>query len=94
MSNSNAAMGVCAACKYDPDYIYEALSGGVILQCEQFELAFPAQVARPTSARPRAWSGNAKDTGGYAGLCSNCENRSSCVYPKPEGGVWHCDEYL
>ncbi len=27
------------------------------------------------------------------GLCSNCEARKSCVFPKPEGGIWHCEEY-
>lgn len=29
----------------------------------------------------------------YKGLCSNCEERATCIYPKPEGGVWHCDEF-
>ncbi len=28
------------------------------------------------------------------GLCGICELRSTCTYPKPEGGVWHCEEYL
>jgi hypothetical protein len=27
------------------------------------------------------------------GLCINCANRKRCLYPKPEGGVWHCEEY-
>lgn len=27
------------------------------------------------------------------GLCVNCENRETCNFPKPEGGVWHCEEY-
>jgi hypothetical protein len=26
-------------------------------------------------------------------LCSNCEDRHTCIYPKPAGGVWHCEEY-
>ncbi len=29
----------------------------------------------------------------YKGLCSNCDNRHDCMFPKPEGGVWHCEEY-
>ena len=33
------------------------------------------------------------DIGREMGLCSHCENREFCTYPKPEGGVWHCDEY-
>jgi NADH-quinone oxidoreductase subunit E len=31
--------------------------------------------------------------GKYKGLCLNCANRETCTFPKPEGGVWHCDEY-
>ncbi|KPK78102.1 MAG: hypothetical protein AMJ79_00840 [Phycisphaerae bacterium SM23_30] len=29
----------------------------------------------------------------YKGLCSDCRNRHTCVFPKPEGGVWYCEEY-
>ena len=94
MVKTSATHGVCSACKYDPACIYEAGSNSVILQCEQFEMAPPVPVARPTSAQPRALAGNGTDTNGYAGLCSNCENRETCVYPKPEGGVWRCEEYV
>jgi hypothetical protein len=27
------------------------------------------------------------------GLCSTCENSETCTFQKPEGGVWHCEEY-
>lgn len=27
------------------------------------------------------------------GLCRTCARWSDCTYPKPEGGVWHCDEH-
>ena len=30
----------------------------------------------------------------YKGLCVNCARREICEHPKPEGGVWHCDEYV
>ncbi|MFC1733170.1 NAD(P)H-dependent oxidoreductase subunit E [candidate division KSB1 bacterium] len=26
-------------------------------------------------------------------ICINCENRLTCKFIKPEGGVWHCEEY-
>jgi hypothetical protein len=29
----------------------------------------------------------------YKGLCRSCQNRDTCTFPKPEGGVWHCEEY-
>ena len=30
----------------------------------------------------------------FKGLCMNCDNRFDCLLPRPEGGVWHCEEYL
>ncbi len=70
----------------------------VVRDCEEFELDF-----RPlpeTTGRVKAYPALVRDkspaekySGRYIGLCSNCENRGTCIYPKPEGGVWHCDEY-
>ena len=34
-----------------------------------------------------------KDKSELMGLCRNCANRRICIYPKPPGGVWHCEEY-
>ncbi|MCK4679076.1 MAG: NAD(P)H-dependent oxidoreductase subunit E [Bacteroidales bacterium] len=28
------------------------------------------------------------------GICVNCENRHTCSFIKPEGGVWYCEEYI
>ncbi|MEI9476493.1 MAG: hypothetical protein WCO26_07950 [Deltaproteobacteria bacterium] len=33
------------------------------------------------------------DVGKHRGLCTICEDHGVCTYPKPEGGVWHCEEY-
>jgi len=33
------------------------------------------------------------NTATLAGLCRTCVRLSDCTYPKPEGGVWHCDEH-
>lgn len=27
------------------------------------------------------------------GLCTNCTKRTYCTLNRPEGGVWHCNEY-
>ncbi len=27
------------------------------------------------------------------GLCYNCAKRDTCTFVKPNGGVWHCEEY-
>ena len=91
MSNPSVAGGLCLTCKFDPDCIYEARSDRTILQCEQFEMGFrqsPALAPPILSAVPRA-----RESSAYPGLCSNCENRETCIYPKPEGGIWRCEEY-
>jgi len=33
------------------------------------------------------------DSSRYKGLCKNCKKRDSCELPKPEGGVWRCEDY-
>jgi hypothetical protein len=88
------AAGLCASCKFDPGCIYESGSGVAILQCEQFEMGAPRQTVRPASTQSRSVPGYAKDRNGYAGLCANCDNQVECTYPKPEGGVWRCEEYV
>ncbi len=60
--------------------------------CEEFVI-FGAEPApgldRSAEEKPReTWSAN-----GHVGLCVNCDNVPTCVMPKPEGGVWHCEEY-
>ena len=90
MPNARARLGLCLACKHDPGCIWENASESAILQCEQFEMSPPAEVHRGTRAVPRI----KVVSNGYAGLCANCENRETCIYPKPEGGVWRCEEYV
>ena len=35
-----------------------------------------------------------KDREVYKGLCVNCAKRCTCLFPRTEGGVWHCKEYV
>jgi len=97
MSKPSAAGGVCLDCKFAPDCIYEAASGRVILQCEQFEMKFPESAAQAPSIHENPFKSTAhhgRESSSYRGLCSNCDNRETCTYPKPEGGIWRCEEYV
>jgi len=29
----------------------------------------------------------------FKGLCINCDHRFTCTLPRPESGVWYCEEY-
>jgi len=90
MLNTTAGAGVCPACRFDADCIYASAARRVILQCEQFELAMPT--VRHASPDTRTAAAEHRK-GKLAGLCSNCEFADTCIYPKPEGGVWRCEEY-
>ncbi len=99
MSNLKEYGGLCVSCRNDPTCIFPREAGRPILQCDLFE-GFP--VAPVMSMRQNlppmndTWIGsNAEDRGPskYLGLCSNCKVRRTCIYPKPEGGVWRCEMY-
>jgi hypothetical protein len=43
--------------------------------------------ARETAAQPAAATLQIK------GLCATCESFPTCAFTKPDGGIWHCEEY-
>ena len=97
MSKPSVAGGVCLACKFDPDCIYEAAYSRVALECGQFEMAFlepPTPTPSIHENQFRNIPRQGKESNGYRCLCSNCDNRETCIHPKPEGGVWRCEEYV
>jgi len=93
MYSRSEARGICATCEHAPDCIYTANSNGIVLQCEQFQMPWPRPADPPISVRPRASSSKREHSEKFLGLCSNCDNRKTCKYTKPEGGVWCCEEY-
>lgn len=70
-----------------------------VLCCDEFEGITKSVEEQEPEREPqgRACSGmNDSDPNGSAvtkGLCRTCSRSDTCTYPKPEGGVWHCDEY-
>ena len=82
---------LCSTCKHA-----EACGGRSTLEhpiffCELFEVFAPRPVLTLAAAPEPS---DSRDASKYKGLCVNCENRTTCTSPKPEGGVWHCEEYL
>ena len=86
--------GLCMTCKNAPDCVYRAQRGFDAQYCETYECySIPTDISKNdldtepiiTSVTPR--QNPAK------GLCSNCDNFENCVLPKPEEGIWHCEEY-
>jgi hypothetical protein len=91
--------GLCSACIKAQSCTYRRQFGEPKLFCEELEGGLAMQVRRADDeiallANSRSKSPNDEDDiGRERGLCSNCENREFCTYPRPEGGVWNCDEY-
>ncbi len=80
--------GLCSTCNNAASCFYRAQRGPA-LYCELFD-NFVADPPDDPPARPRPAT---NVTNGYTGLCMNCENRTTCRHPKPEGGIWHCENY-
>lgn len=89
------SMGLCLTCNNSPNCAYRKLRGFDAMFCEMFddhvtprEAAYGGSNPGPLRSAPRP-----EPEAPVVGLCSNCEHRHECAYPKPEGGVWHCEEY-
>jgi hypothetical protein len=91
-------LGLCSTCNNAPGCYYRARRGPALF-CELFDgYAPPAELfSSERAARPADLSmphrAAAEVTPRHAGLCMNCEHRHTCTYPKPEGGIWHCEDY-
>lgn len=99
MSKVIVEVDLCSTCVNDAACVYPRDSGLPVMQCAEFE----GYVLNPpkTNGRANSPSNNPgvdppteeSHSGKYMGLCRNCEDREACIYSKPEGGVWRCEEY-
>ncbi len=93
------ASGLCSCCRCFETCTYPKDPPRPTLQCEEFDgiVPSPLKTALHAEAVPAVVGRKSEpcvaDHGSDPGLCSLCENRPTCTYPKPEGGVWHCEEY-
>ena len=91
--------GLCSTCDGASTCTFPRDPERPIMHCDELDshrvdIVAVERVPRAEPASPKALSeAKQKELGKYKGLCLNCEKRETCTYPKPEGGVWHCDEY-
>ena len=86
--------GLCSTCENAPDCVFPRAPGKAIFHCEEFDGGEPRPAGQAGQQSPEASVSRKKNSVKFIGLCSNCDNRTTCVFPKPEGGVWHCEEYV
>jgi hypothetical protein len=84
------SIGLCSCCHSFQSCTYPRTLKQPVLQCEEFSGILPPPLRMP----PTGKASLKKVRKPLArGLCSICEDRAACTYPKPEGGVWHCEDY-
>ena len=82
--------GLCMSCNNALNCAYIQNSDQQILQCEEYE-GYSEPLIR--TADTKAGLQPKKMSGKFKGLCMDCENNETCMFAKPEEGVWHCSEY-
>lgn len=91
---------LCINCTYSFDCGFRNPSASSINFCQEFDVMTDPvtrvgeneKISPPIFARDQPDASEA-DAFEMMGLCRNCLNRRTCIYPKPVGGVWHCEEY-
>ena len=97
--DKNRYLGLCSYCKSAPNCTFTRDPNRPVCECDEFVGFTYASVGIPNqkNASLKHLSKNPLPSEDpfhlYKGLCSQCEERANCIYPKPEGGVWHCDEF-
>ncbi len=95
MSDNTLYRGLCSTCRHAPNCTYPGDVKRPAFYCEEFEIEIvsASKISKYGMSESTASSTAAEESAEFIGLCSDCENRKTCVFPKPEGGIWHCEEY-
>jgi len=95
MSGNTIYPRLCSTCKHASTCTFPRDPQKPSFFCEEFEIeSAPAKrKVEEDKLQPTASFVTAEESSSLIGLCRDCENRQTCIFPKPEGGVWHCEEY-
>ncbi len=91
--------GLCSNCVRLAMCTYTVLLSPPLVQCDEYDSGAELSSAAPGAAlsRPGASKGDlgpAEADAQHMGLCRTCAGRAACAFPRPEGGVWQCEEYI
>lgn len=90
VSGAPVTGGVCVNCVHATTCRLSSSRTEPVWDCEEYRASGgPDAVAVKLNGGPPADYARAR----RLGLCVDCVHRECCTLPKPEGGVWHCEEY-
>ena len=97
--HKDSYMGLCSYCKSAPICTFTRDPNRPVCECDEFggftytPVGVPNRKDISLKHFPKKPIGSEDPFSLHKGLCSQCEGRANCIYPKPEGGVWHCEEF-
>jgi hypothetical protein len=94
-ADSRGYNDICHTCNHVRDCISKKRCDHPVWFCEEFDNYTPVEETRYVEAVGPIPGGDRQlvDIQQFQGLCINCENRGNCKLAKPNGGIWHCQEY-
>lgn len=84
---------LCCTCLYEEGCLQGGSLDRPVVHCELFDCGRRARSGPRASVSGPALLSAAETTTRALGLCVNCDLRHDCALHRPEGGVWHCEEY-
>ena len=92
MAENNKYCDLCFTCKHTPSCTFPKKS---VSNCEEFEVETCSLARDMGKDKLPAASVDPEDgdSSNFIGLCGNCDDRKTCVFPKPAGGIWFCEGY-
>lgn len=91
--------GLCMTCVHSSTCSFQRSEDHPVMSCEEFDDGGgrPTGIARaddhPVPNAQSRVTDATHEPPVYTGLCATCDNRETCTFPKPEGGIWHCEEF-
>ncbi len=85
-------LGLCVTCAYADGCAFRRDVAQAVLECDEYEI-LGSGAERPNAARAARARAPETQLPRFKGLCVDCQIRHRCGLPKPEEGVWHCEEY-
>jgi len=85
--------GLCTTCVNALVCTFPRSVDRPVMQCDEFEGAVDVKPRPAAEAPRRSERFSVANREWFPGLCMTCEKRATCTFPKPEGGVFNCEEF-
>ena len=85
--------GLCSTCIHASTCTFPRSKDHPVRFCEEFDGQPAEPVLTVVSHEHQPNQEALADRKRYLGLCSTCQRRETCTFPKHEGGVWQCEEF-